>query len=84
MKNRNQHMIPRDATSFFILIKNLISQIAEFNSLPDKYFAYFEIKCPNIKASEMEMNMNGTDFHSFADLNNITLQFCHKLIDNQN
>lgn len=68
----------------FSFIINIMTLTPEFNLRQDEDFVYFEIRCPNIKASEIEMIMEGTDFHFFADPYNLTLQFRHKLVDNQN
>lgn len=54
----------------------------EFTITQDSCFLYFKIKCPNVRAKEMEMEIIGTEFHFFADPYLLVLNFQHRILDN--
>lgn len=56
----------------------------DFSLSQDDRFVYFKIKCPNVKASEMEMTVVGTEFHFWAEPYLLVLNFEHRLVDNEN
>ena len=49
----------------------------------DNQFVYFEIKCPNVRGKEIEMILDGFDFHFYAEPYLLKLTFQHKLIEDQ-
>ena len=55
----------------------------EFSLAQDERFVYFTIRCPNVRASEMEMVIAGTEFHFWAEPYLLVLNFEHKLVDNE-
>ncbi|OHS96039.1 hypothetical protein TRFO_10220 [Tritrichomonas foetus] len=56
----------------------------EFTISQDPSFIYIKIKCPNVRAQEMEMEISGTEFHFFADPYLLVLNFQHCILDSQN
>lgn len=56
----------------------------EFTITQDSCFLYIKIKCPNVRAKEMEMEIIGTEFHFFADPYLLVLNFQHRILDNEN
>lgn len=56
----------------------------EFTITQDDRFLYFQIKCPNVRAKEMELLVIGTEFHFFADPYLLVLNFQHRVLDNEN
>lgn len=57
--------------------------VPEFTLSQDDQFVYFKIKCPNVRAKEMEMVICGLEFHFWADPYSLVLNFQHKLLDNE-
>lgn len=55
----------------------------EFTITQDSCFLYFKIKCPNVRAKEMEMEIIGTEFHFSADPYLLFLNFQHKILDSE-
>ena len=56
----------------------------EFTITQDSCFLYFKIKCPNVRAKEMEMEIIGTEFHFYADPYLLVLNFQHRILDSEN
>ena len=56
----------------------------EFTISQDSRFIYIRIKCPNVRAQEMEMEIVGTNFHFSADPYLLQLNFQHRILDNEN
>jgi protein SHQ1 len=55
----------------------------EFSIRQDTEFLYFEIRCPNVCAKEMELLVVGSEFHFFADPYLLVLHFGHRLVESE-
>lgn len=58
--------------------------VPEFTISQDQNFVYVNINCPNVRASDMELVIIGTEFHFSADPYLLFLNFAHKVLDNEN
>lgn len=57
--------------------------VPEFTLSQDSDFVYVSINCPNVRASDMELVIIGTEFHFSSDPYLLFLNFEHRILDSE-